>query len=284
MPISSKQRRAMTVSKQAAKQNARRMRSKPVLTRSMPASAFDKRVMDIVARRSEHKYVDFLPTGGAGPVPTQTFLISANLGTNDTIFCVNPMQQGTAYYNRIGRKTKTMSLRLKLNFDYAYSTNLTSYTTGNLRNQVRVCVVYDRENTGVIPTFNQIFSQTDAQGTTKTLLTTPLGLTHADRFRILLDETLELNPMSTPTMGDYNIGTGATSAVYTTAQAYFLDRFIDCSKKEILQAYQSSSNPATIADLSSGAIYLVLKALDYSVGTNEVYLRDSIVRVKCSDV
>lgn len=248
-----------------------------MLQRSLPTSSFDRRVLQVLTRKSEAKYVDYGWSAVAINDP--------NLSTSNNIYCINPMQEGSGYFNRIGRKTKTLSIRLKFHFVYKYSNDLTSgYSAGTVGNMLRMVLVYDRENTGVIPEFNKMFGVTDNQGNSTTYLTAPLHMTRTDRFRVLLDEMIVFNPTSTPVVGDYDPITGNTTAAYTCYNTKTVDRWVDCSKKDILQTYQSTSNPATVSDLSSGAIYLVLKPADFNDAVNKLSIATGLARTKVSDL
>nr|AOV86280.1 hypothetical capsid protein [uncultured virus] len=274
MPVSAKFRAAQRAAAKARKQTAYR---KTVIPRSLP-----QQVKTIMTRASEKKYIDYIPLDST---PASIFLIGSNLSNNDTMFCVNAMQQGTGFYNRIGRKTKTLSIRLKLQFLHNYSNNFTTpYSTGVNGNILRCVLLYDRENTGVIPTFAQIFGLTTQTGATVNTVTDPLQLTHSERYRVLMDKVVVMNPDITPVLGDYDPVSGNSTAAYTCQKRYFIDQYIDVSKQDIVQTYQSTSNPATVADFSSGAIYLVMKALDHQNGVNEIYNNMSTLRIKVSDM
>lgn len=283
MPVTKKFRAAQKAARAVVKRSYPRL----AIARSLPSAQVERAVMNIVRRKSDHKYVDYFCTvdgSQSGPTSARTFFPSANLGNNETMAVINVMQQGTSVFNRIGRKTKVMSMRLKLNFDYVYSNNLTAYTTGVLRNQIRAVLIYDKENSGVIPTFSQIFGNTNQLGVTTTTLNSPVQTQHSERYIVIMDRLINLNPDITPPLGDYDIGTGVSSAFYTAVKRVSIDQFIDCSKRNYDQFYQSNSNPATVADLSSGAIYLVLKSLDYITDVNMVTCADSYIRVKLSDI
>jgi len=273
MPISAKFRAAQ---KSAMAVKKGRRYTKTVITRSLPQSTVSQQVATALARRSENKYVDY---------PWASVVLNnPGMATNDYIYCINPMQAGAAYFNRIGRKTKTLSIRVKLHLVHKFSNDFTiPYSTGVLGNTLRIAIIYDRENTGVIPPFNSFFGTTDQGGAQTTQMSDPLKLQVSDRYRVLADEIMTFEPHATPVLGDYDPITGNSTATYTNYAFKTWDRFIDCSKKQINQQYQSTSNPATVADLSSGAIYVIFKPNLYSAATNSLTIVEGLARTKVSD-
>lgn len=248
----------------------RMQKAKMSIPRSIPQSVVNKQVAKAIQKAGESKYVDFPFVG--------VVLDDPNLATNGNIFCINPMQAGAGFFNRIGRKTKTLSIRVKLQFTHKTTDETANSTLGQSSNMIRYALIYDRENTGVVPTFNAMFAVTDNQGSLATTLSVPLKLQVADRFRVIADEVLVINPIKTP------LYVTAATQTQTNYEIHTLDRFYDVSKREFIQSYQSTTNPASIADLSSGAIYLVLKPLIYNSTYNQISINQGSVRTKVSDM
>jgi len=274
MPVTAKFRAAQK-SAAAAKRSGRRY-SKAVIPRSLPQS-INRQVVAAMARNTEFKYVDWNNSPASS-----SFTIDANLGTNTTIFCINPMQEGAGFFNRIGRKTKIMSFRIKTDITHLYNLNLAVAPPVVIGNQLRMVLVYDREPRGVIPTFQQIFAHTDNVGVTTTDFSSSLHLTQADRFRILLDRVVDFDLKAGVTSTDFDAITGATQTGSTYLNYHHIDHYLDVSKRDITQMYTSTTNPATISNLSTGAVYLVLKARQ-DVATTRLTWQEGSVRIKVMD-
>lgn len=269
MPVSAKFRAAQKLVKQA--QRGRRY-TKAVIPRSMPASV-SRQVATALARQTEAKYVDW----NAG-----TFTIESVLSDNGTIYAINPMQAGVGFFNRVGRKTKTLSLRIKGTIATSFVMNLAPTPPAITGQQIRIALVYDREPTAVVPPFNTIFSQVDNVGTSTVNLNSALAMSRADRFRIISDELMDIPIIASPisTDADINGNTDETNSIF---QYNHIDKFFDVSKRDLTQLYLSTTNPAELANLSNGAIYLVLKARQNNSNTQSAWV-DGGVRIKVSDV
>jgi len=84
-----------------------------------------------------------------------------------------------------------------------------------------------------------------------------LNFDHTGRFRVLKDTVIHSSPMAGNNEG------GTTDAVINH---YPFDEFV--SLRGIQTTYSGTSNPQTIADISSGALYLVVRAATNTATTN----------------
>jgi len=190
------------------------------------------------AIKKEIKCVDMNIT--QNPVLTST-------NTNGGIAPVNCIQPGTGSWNRIGKRIKMKSVRYKGTIQFINTgTNITTNSS------VRMCLVYDKQpSSGSIPIFNEIFGSTTQTGTESTNgIFDNLRVDNTDRFSILKDDVYTSNMQPVPS--------GGTSSEY---QCYF-DTFVKL--KELDTVFSGQSNPCTIADISSGALYLVYRSEDLS--------------------
>jgi len=191
--------------------------------------------------------------------------------TNASSFVVNLVQQGTGFFNRNGRKISLKSLRLRLSVEHNYAL---AATTANLAgNQLRCVVVFDKQPSGVLPTFDAIFANVDQTGTATTTLNSAIRLTNAERFSVLRDMQWEPKIKATPGLG------GTVNSVRNLDQ---LDCFINLKGKETV--FASTANPATIADISSGALYVYFRTQANEVHNLVNIADDSFARLRYTDL
>lgn len=91
-----------------------------------------------------------------------------------------------------------------------------------------------------------IFGITEQDGTESAPLLAPIRYDNMDRFQILFEETHTLNPMFNGDIGSHTI------------QCEY-DHYISLKGRE--SVFGGQSNPMTIADISTGALYLVFRSL-----------------------
>jgi len=185
--------------------------------------------------------------------------------TNGQIAPVNCIQPGTGSWNRIGKKIKMKSVRYKFQISFQGQPG-TSTQNGTLR-----CVlVYDKQpSSQAVPTFNQIFGSTDQTGSESTYgIFDNLRVDNTERFSVLKDDVFTSNnmPVSTPNISEW--------------QAY-VDVFIPLKGLETV--FSGQSNPCTIADISTGALYIICRAVDNAAGTGQAAITDSSVRLRYYD-
>jgi hypothetical protein len=166
--------------------------------------------------------------------------VLATFNTNSGITIPILIAPGTASYNRVGRKVHLKSLRIRGAWELA------TVSRGNV---ARMTVVHDKQPSGVLPTFDAIFGQTAQDGTEAVNLWSPIRYDNMDRFSILRDCYYDLNM---PSDGAYGGGT-----LYAPLYVH-VDEYIKLSGKEVV--YSGQTSPTTIADVSSGAIYIVFRA------------------------
>lgn len=247
--------RRMSTRKRAASQAAA---SKPKRYRRTPRMA-------MVARRpriGELKGMDTVLTV-AGPVIATT-------NTNADAFTLNLIQAGTGSWNRVGKKAYMQSVRLVGNAQYNIAPAASTLNTVNA--VLRMVVVWDKQPSGTLPTFATIFGYTSQDGTEASNVLAPLRYDNIDRFQVLKDERVSSNSGA--------VVTGGTGNIY--AQYFPFDCFIPLGNRETVFSGQSS--PMTIADVSSGALYVFFRstaatddAADWSITS------DSIARLRYTD-
>jgi len=190
--------------------------------------------------------------------------------TNANIYVANLIEPGTGSYNRVGRKLNLQSLRVRGIANL--STNFGS-TANNLDgNVLRMVVVWDKQPSGVLPVFNAIFGTTTQAGTEATQYLDPIRYDNMDRFQILRDTVIPLVPQAPG-------GTGGTENFVRVRQPF--DEFIQLGGRECV--YSGQSSPCTIADISSGALYVIFRALENTANCFINISDDSFCRLRYTD-
>lgn len=191
--------------------------------------------------------------------------------TNGSIFVLNLIPPGTGSWNRVGRKCYLKSLRIKANATYQYAPFATTFNQA--ATFLRYIVVWDKQPSGgTIPSFDTIFGQTDQAGTESTTLLSPLKYDNMDRFQVLLDKRCDFNPASFASGGSVN----------AVGMSESIDEYIKLKGKECVYSGQSATQ--TIADISTGALYLIFRA-SQNTATSAVMTisTDSMARLRYTD-
>lgn len=217
-----------------------------------------------VSRRGEVKGMDTLLTI-SGPILNTT-------GTNGDCFVLNLVRSGTGSWERVGRKIQPKSLRLKGCCVYQYAAQAT--TSNLLDNYVRMVVVWDKQPSGgAIPTFEQVFAYTPQDGNELSTVLSPPRYDNMDRFKVLRDKVFDFSVDATPATG------GSTNIVFTRIP---FDEYIKMSGVETV--FSGQSNPMTITDISSGAIYVYFRASQATATTAAASIEStSVARLRYRD-
>jgi len=163
---------------------------------------------------------------------------------------INIIQTGSGAFNRVGRKVNLENLYINGFIDQVRTTTVGDYA--------RIMVIYDRQPTGTLPanTGADNLQDTGATGTTFTNAMSGLNLNNKERFVVVMDERIQL-PSATVTAGVLtNIGLTEQAGGHNPI---ILKRFLNL--QGLNTEYKSTANPITIADIATGALYLVTAAL-----------------------
>lgn len=208
---------------------------------SGPKSGVPKSAASLRSAVMEKKGMDTTMTLTAGNVLATT-------NTNDGAFVLNLIQQGNGSWNRVGRKTLLKSLRVT---GVVTGTMTPDPTTGLMAELVmRMVVVWDKQPSGAaIPTYDTIFGITSQDGTESTPnFMNPPRYDNMDRFRVLRDVVCELDAKATSAAG--------TTRVVNVNKS--VDEYV---KLPLLESvYSGQSSPMTIADISTGALYIYFRS------------------------
>jgi len=197
-------------------------------------------------------------------------LITTN--TNGSSVVLNLIQTGNGSWNRVGKQVYLKSIRLKGSADYRYAAQT---TTNNLDfPALRMVVVWDKQPSGgTIPTWDSIFGITAQDGTESSTVWAPPKYDNMGRFKVLKDETMIPK-------GLLPIPLTITGAVNDISCPF--DIYIKLGNKTTI--FSGQSVPMTIADISTGALYLYCRTTFFDDAQAEWSLTaESVARLRYSD-
>lgn len=202
--------------------------------------------------RGELKSVDFNVNLALGSVLSTT-------NTNAGIAVCNLIQPGTGSWNRIGKRITMKSIRYRF-----VLLNICDLSIGNRNNTIRVTLVHDKQSSGnAIPSFNEIFGVTDQAGTESTSsFLDPLRVDNTSRFNVIRDDVVASDNNGIEWEG-------------------IMDRYV--SLKGLVTTYNGQSAPQTIADISSGALYLVFRGETNAAPSGQWIVQNSTCRLRYYD-
>ena len=226
------------------------------LPRALVASPFvPPRQVRVPAARplGEKKGMDTAISSG-GTIPT-------TVNDNSGIVVLNLIQQGAGSWNRVGRKVNLRSLRIRGDIMHTQTTAASGFTYGQV---IRCVIVWDKQpSSGTIPQWQDMFGFTAQDGTESTSMYAPIRYDNMDRFSILRDVTYDPQP-----------GAKAQTAPDVVTYYNTIDEYIRLGDRECV--FSGQSNPMTIADISSGAIYFCVRTKNASStisSINNMYAR-----------
>lgn len=192
--------------------------------------------------------------------------ISTNMSTNGEVLPLNLIQAGTGSWNRVGRIVTMKSIRLRLNMSLVFSADQDS-----LSKTVRYLIVYDKQPNGTLPVKSDIIQYKEQSGTEAGSWNGFLAYDNMERFTILKDQTVVLKVPPRTFKSD---------GVPVGDQEY--NRFDECYLRlNHITNYKSESTPMTIADISTGALYLIYLVEPEGGGT--VSINTSFARLRYTD-
>lgn len=198
------------------------------------------RMMVSYARHGELKGIDI--NLGQSPVVATT-------NTVDNITIVNLVREGSGAWARVGRKILMKSLRVK--GTAALNIGPTATTSDRYGNTLRMAVVYDRQPSGSLPTFEDIFNNQNYSGGYDPSVLAPLRFTNTFRFQVIRDTLMTLNPEAIPSGGTEN----------DTYMRCHFDEYIRLNLETQYSGTQEIPTNMTIADISSGALYVIFRGI-----------------------
>lgn len=197
--------------------------------------------------------------------------VIATTSTNASSFMLNLIRAGVNSQNRVGRKIRLVSIRMR---GIAFHNVGNAVTSGDLQSNVlRMVLVWDKQPSGATPTYESIFGLTSQDGTEATTFLDPLRYDNTGRFSVIKDQVISMPIRSQNTEG------GTTDLI---GQRYPFDVFCKLSGRETV--FSGQSEPMTIADISSGALYVFFRTVLNTSGSNTVGITsDSFARLRYID-
>ena len=195
--------------------------------------------------------------------------INSTVNDNSGMIVLNLIQQGAGSWNRVGKKVNLRSLRIRGDINHTQATGAPGLTYGQV---VRCVIVWDKQpSSGTIPQWQDMFGFTAQDGTEGTSMYAPIRYDNMDRFSILRDVTYDPQP-----------GAKAQTAPDTVVYQNTIDEYIRLGDRECV--FSGQSNPMTIADISSGAIYFCVRAKINNTNTTQSSINNMTARLRYTDL
>lgn len=251
-------RRAGIVKTQSARRTASRN------TRFSARRASAQQVQLLRKNAGEKKGVDILLTQAA-------IISTTNTNANSTV--LNLVQTGNGSWNRVGKQVYLKSVRLRGSCIMRYAPD---GITGEVEMDfLRMVVVWDKQPSGgTIPTWDTIFGYTLQDGTEGSTVLSGPRYDNMGRFQVLRDVIINAEETLTPV-------TNAAVQMIPEIECSF-DEYIKLGNKTSI--YSGQSAPMTIADISTGALYVYWRSTPQLAGTSQWTVTDqSMARLRYSD-
>jgi len=165
-------------------------------------------------------------------------------GTNASSFTLNLITPGTASYNRVGRKAQLKSVRIKGSYNFSMTPSAAGVVPGNA---CRMVLVWDKQTNGAVPVWSDIFGYTLQDATEASTVDAQPKFDNMARFQILKDVTIDT----------LTVAGNVVSTAVVDQQIHF-DYYVPLNGKET--TYSGQNSPCTIADISTGALYVFFRA------------------------
>lgn len=194
--------------------------------------------------------------------------IVADLTTNGSSQHVNPIRPGDSLVARGDNSVKMQSIRTKVALEVDYSHDI---VTGHVKgNQIR-CVLVQVKNPGdQKPAFNDIFKITKDDNTLADSFYAGVRLGQSDKYRVLRDEIVDMNPTFENTMGHTVAGTARIT------QYKYLEWFVPLRDMEA--KWDPQNTDGQFAGQQKNALVWYFRARNYSTHFSCRYLLESRLR------
>lgn len=190
------------------------------------------------------------------------------IDTNDDVFVVNAIRAGTGSFERVGRKIAMKYLYINAVVTHTYKGSDSLIIQGNL---LRMVVVYDKQPSGVTPVFSAIFGERTNKGVASSDFLAPRNYDNMSRFQVIHDKIITSNPMTTVLASSG----GANNKIH-------IKEYIKLGNRETV--YSDTNITPTIAQISSGALYIYFRAMNKATNVNVFKLdAESSVRLRYTD-
>lgn len=185
---------------------------------------------------------NWMPSGTeikAIDLPATVYNFRDGVGATNLIL-LNGVQTGTAFFNRVGSRIEMKNLHVR---------GIIRNVATSVSTVLRMLIIYDRQPVGSLPATSDVIQSRDQTGAAATTGDSEINLDNRDRFTIIRD--LEwYAPSVTNTAG---VLTNGPNFPGNEPRSYGVNEFIKL--KGLGCHFKSTSNPATIADIATGALY-----------------------------
>lgn len=159
---------------------------------------------------------------------------------------LNGVQVGSGFFNRVGSRIEMKNVHIR-----GVLVNSATAVQGYLR----LLVVYDRQPNGAALQITDILQSRDQTGAAATTTKSEINLDQRDRYVILRDKQWYAPSVSNAAGVLTN---GPTYPAGNSENTWEINEFIKL--KGLATHYKSSSNPTTVADINTGALYMMYLA------------------------
>lgn len=215
------------------------------MIKKMKYAANKKRKAPAKKRTSGYRIPATLTSKGAEKKAVDIPSTTTNFVNTGAVFVVlNPVQQGSAYYNRIGSRIELSSLHLRGIIDpNADKANVVPFDIG------RIIIFYDRQTNGALPTQTALLQTVSQTGAATNVGLSEINLDNRDRFLVIRDYQVFFPETD---------NTGISRYVNTQSKEgnneYSINMHIKL--KGLQTMYKSSSNPITAGDIATGGLFI----------------------------
>lgn len=238
-------------------QTSRVQRQKAAARKRRETATLRRQIKKELQRVSELKGSD---------VNISQLIISSTESSNNGCFLISNVSEGPAFYQRIGRKIKSKSIRIHGYLSSSYQ--LLTSSTIQLESIVRIAVVYDNTPELALPAYGDIFSTTNSSGVETAHFQSLPAFDQMGRFRILRDKQYVI-PNRPSTFKDI---------VFNPVVP--VDMYVPLNVKET--EFKGTSDPMVVDNIVTGALYVfVFTESTEASGVPQSYL---IVRHRWTDL
>lgn len=191
--------------------------------------------------------------------------------TTTWIQCLNQIQVGSGYFQRVGSIVSMRKLHLTIHLHP--NPNITTANANPGPDLIRIALVYDRQPNGSIPSYTDIFNGRDQAGTSITYnwepnatvgavassTLTPRNMDNRDRFVVLYDRHISIGGNIAATTFAGNQFTGLAAVAFQDGELMRdVSKTIHINLKGLKTVYNKGSSPAVLADINEGSLLLVV--------------------------
>jgi len=166
--------------------------------------------------------------------------VTFNPSTASQPVVLNAVQQGAAFYNRIGNKINMKSLEIRCVIQPGAGVGV-----ANANQYIRLLIIYDNQPNGGFPTWADVMTTYNPAGSTESIAQSFLNINNRNRFKVFADITITLNDSDTTT-----VFSSSTYGIQSYSNETNVHRFIKL--KGAQSVYKTSTG--AIGDLATGAL------------------------------